>query len=82
MVFKPLHLTVFYREHDIPFSSSIAETFINTNGSETVSMLSYNKYYVLFLYCYIYQFFYLIHISARYLNNKTNKKMFNCYFLY
>lgn len=64
----------FYREHDIPFSSSIAETFINTNGSETVGMLSYNKYYVLFYIVIFTSFFYLIHISARYLNNKTNKR--------
>lgn len=63
----------FYIEHDIVFSSSIAETFINTNSSETVGMLSYNKYYVFF---YIFSFilyFYLIHKSAHNFNIKTTK---------
>lgn len=64
----------FYREHDIPFSSSIAETFINTNGSETVGMLSYNKYYVLFYICIFIIYFFLIHKSAHYLTIKTSKK--------
>lgn len=63
----------FYREHDIAFSSSIAETFINTNGSETVGMLSYNKYYVLF-YLFIFTLYFIsIHKSARYLTIKTSK---------
>ncbi|MEQ4794163.1 membrane-associated sulfatase, partial [Klebsiella variicola subsp. variicola] len=61
----------FYREHDIAFSSSIAETFINTNGSETVGMLSYNKYYVLFYICSFSIYYFLIHKSARFSHLKT-----------
>ena len=64
----------FYREHDIAFSSSIAETFINTNGSETVGMLSYNKYYVLFYICIFIIYFYLIHKISNYLTIKTSQK--------
>lgn len=63
----------FYREHDIAFSSSIAETFINTNGSETVGMLSYNKYYVLFYICSFSIYYFLIHKSARFSHLKTTK---------
>lgn len=61
----------FYREHDIAFSSSIAETFINTNGSETVGMLSYNKYYVLFYICSFSIYYFLIHKNARFSHLKT-----------
>lgn len=64
----------FYREHDIAFSSSIAETFINTNGSETVGMLSYNKYYVLFYLCAFAIYYFLIHKAARVSDLKTTKK--------
>lgn len=64
----------FYREHDISFSSSIAETFINTNGSETVGMLSYNKYYVLFYIVIFVTYFFLIHKSANYLTIKKSKQ--------
>lgn len=65
----------FYREHDIAFSSSIAETFINTNGSETVGMLSYNKYYVLFYLCAFAIYYFLIHKTARVSDLKTAKKV-------
>ncbi|WP_193017351.1 phosphoethanolamine transferase [Proteus sp. FME41] len=64
----------FYREHDISFSSSIAETFINTNGSETVGMLYYNKYYVLFYLCIFIIYYFLIHKSAQFFNIKTTQK--------
>ncbi|MDF4667765.1 hypothetical protein P3526_26195, partial [Vibrio parahaemolyticus] len=64
----------FHREHDIAFSSSIAETFINTNGSETVGMLSYNKYYVLFYLCAFAIYYFLIHKTARVSDLKTAKK--------
>lgn len=64
----------FYREHDIAFSSSIAETFINTNSSETVGMLYYNKYYVLF-YIFVFAIYYfLIHKIAYFSNIKTAKR--------
>lgn len=64
----------FYREHDIAFSSSIAETFINTNGSETVGMLSYNKYYVLFYLCAFVIYYFFIHKAAQVSDLKTTKK--------
>lgn len=63
----------FYREHDIAFSSSIAETFINTNGSETVGMLSYNKYYVLFYIFVFATYYFLIHKSTQFINIKISK---------
>lgn len=63
----------FYIEHDIVFSSSIAETFINTNSSETVGMLSYNKYYVVF-YLFVFSvYFFLIHKSSHNYHIKTTK---------
>ena len=63
----------FHREHDIAFSSSIAETFINTNSSETVGMLSYNKYYVLFYLCSLILYLFLIKKTARYSNKKISR---------
>ncbi|MBI6530073.1 phosphoethanolamine transferase [Proteus vulgaris] len=64
----------FYREHDIVFSSSIAETFINTNSSETIGMLSYNKYYVLF-YAFVFAIYYfLIYKMSSFSNIKTAKR--------
>ena len=63
MGFKPFYFSVFYREHDIAFHHLLLKLF-NTNGSETVFMLSYNKYYVLFYLCaFLYHF--LIHKAAR-----------------
>lgn len=61
----------FYQKHDIRFSSSIAETFINTNSSETVGMLSYNKYYVLFYLIAFAIYFISIHKCAKYINRTT-----------
>ncbi|AVE41667.1 phosphoethanolamine transferase [Providencia stuartii] len=61
----------FYQKHDIRFSSSIAETFINTNSSETVGMLSYNKYYVLFYIIVFAVYFLSIRQGAKYLNRKV-----------
>lgn len=61
----------FYQKHDIRFSSSIAETFINTNSNETVGMLSYNKYYVLFYVVVFAIYFLSIHLCAKYLNRKV-----------
>lgn len=60
----------FYQKHDTLFSPSIAETFINTNGNETIGMLSYNIGYVFF---YLITFiFYLVSIlkCAKYLSSR------------
>lgn len=61
----------FYKKHDIRFSSSIAETFINTNSSETVGMLSYNIGYVIF-YLFVFSVYLLsIHKCTKYINRRT-----------
>ncbi|HEC8328233.1 TPA: phosphoethanolamine transferase [Providencia rettgeri] len=61
----------FYQKHDIRFSSSIAETFINTNSSETVGMLSYNIGYVIF-YLFVFTLYLSsIHLYAKYMNRRT-----------
>lgn len=72
----------FYQKHDIRFSSSIAETFINTNSSETVGMLSYNKYYILFYIIVFAVYFISIHKSAKYLNRKTTWASLGLFFGY
>lgn len=60
----------FYQKHDIRFSSSIAETFINTNSSETVGMLSYNIGYVVF-YLLVFTIYFLgIHQCAKYISRR------------
>ncbi|WP_235148196.1 hypothetical protein [Providencia rettgeri] len=60
----------FYQKHDIRFSSSIAETFINTNSSETVGMLSYNIGYVIFYLFVFSAYFTCIHQCAKYMNRR------------
>ncbi|MEQ4622800.1 phosphoethanolamine transferase [Providencia vermicola] len=72
----------FYQKHDIRFSSSIAETFINTNSSETVGMLSYNKYYVLFYLVVFTVYFLSIHKCAKYLNRKVTLASFGLFCVY
>ena len=61
----------FYQKHDIRFSSSIAETFINTNSSETVGMLSYNIGYVVFYLVIFVLYFLSIHKCAKYISRRT-----------
>ncbi len=61
----------FYQKHDIRFSSSIAETFINTNSSETVGMLSYNIGYVIFYIIAFAIYFLSIHKCAKYISRRT-----------
>ncbi|WP_265104092.1 sulfatase-like hydrolase/transferase [Providencia rettgeri] len=60
----------FYQKHDIRFSSSIAETFINTNSSETVGMLSYNIGYVIFYLFVFSAYLACIHQCAKYMNRR------------
>ncbi|HHE6470804.1 TPA: phosphoethanolamine transferase [Providencia rettgeri] len=60
----------FYQKHDIRFSSSIAETFINTNSSETVGMLSYNIGYVIFYLFVFSAYFTCIHQCAKYMTRR------------
>ncbi len=79
--FKPLILLIsllwslnistsffFSSKHQISFSSTIANTFINTNSSEAVGMLSYNKYYVLFFILMMLIYF----LSIRWLSKNTD----------
>ncbi|WP_409264150.1 phosphoethanolamine transferase [Providencia heimbachae] len=60
----------FYQKHDIQFSSSIAETFINTNSSETVGMLSYNIGYVIFYLLVFAVYFISIHHFSKYVTRQ------------
>lgn len=49
----------FSNEYQINFSSTTANTFINTNSNEVIGMLSYNKRYVLFFIFMLLTYFYL-----------------------
>ncbi len=61
----------FFNEHQINFSSTIANTFINTNSNEAVGMLSYNKYYVFFFIFMLLIYF----LSIRWLSNNIDKRL-------
>ncbi|CAQ82152.1 MULTISPECIES: phosphoethanolamine transferase [Photorhabdus] len=61
----------FSNEYQINFSSTIANTFINTNSNEAVGMLSYNKHYVLFFIFMLLTYF----LSIRWLSKNTNYRL-------
>ncbi|MEK9496615.1 sulfatase-like hydrolase/transferase [Photorhabdus sp. P32] len=61
----------FFNEHHINFSSTIANTFINTNSNEAVGMLSYNKYYVFFFIFMLLIYF----LSIRWLSKNIDKRL-------
>lgn len=63
----------FYKEHDIGFSSTIAETVINTNSSEAAGMLSYNKYYILFFIFMSLTYYLSVRWLSFYTSNKQGK---------
>lgn len=63
----------FYQKHDIRFSSSIAETFINTNSNETVGMLSYNIGYVVFYLIAFTLYLFSIHQFSKYISPRITK---------
>ncbi|KAA1174566.1 phosphoethanolamine transferase [Photorhabdus heterorhabditis] len=61
----------FSNEHQISFSSTIANTFINTNSNEAVGMLSYNKYYVFFFIFMLLIYF----LSIRWLSKNIDNRL-------
>lgn len=75
-LFWALNLSIsffFYQKHDIRFSSSIAETFINTNSNETVGMLSYNIGYVAFYLIVFTLYLVSIHRCSKYISPRVTK---------